>query len=400
MKNVKVNEAVQIASIGKRMGGFLIDFGITFVLYLTLLYSLGANVLSSSFGAKQDTANYFAYATDSGLFEYTDHTKSLIQVVGASSSASSSNSDSEPARLYEKAYYPALKHFYCDFLVNDERIDNRKEAGREYLYTTVFGLPSFDSVEGLSVATSDEKLYGNSSYYRYALNDSGVVDLSADIVLQDQYQKIIDGEKKEEKTKLINELNAYYYSSKDSLIYKANESLLNQNYYRTISDHSKMANWSIRLICYLPISFTIFALIPLLFKNGETLGKLATKTCLATSEGYQVTMKEKIIRSCFMFLFTSVCVIAPVSYLYLFSAFSLLCLLDYIIMILGKDDRLLSLEDRISKTIVISKPHSQIFVDVSDKESHFSNKGQTQKEMDGYRENHVIEVDSVPKSDE
>ncbi len=393
----KISEAVQVASIGKRVGGFLLDFGITFVLYLVVLYSLGANVLTSAFGAKQDTANYFSYVTDSGLFEYGDNKKMSVQVVGTNVMNRSSDINNPPS-LYKDSYYPAIKYFYCDFLKNDSRIDNREAAGQEYLYTTIFGLPSFDSINGQSAKSDDNKLYGESKYYRYSLDKEGKADVTLDLSLQDNYQKVIDSGSNEEKAKLVRELNAYYYSDSNSLIYRANSFLLNQNYYRVLSNHSKMANWSIRLICYLPISFTFFALIPLIRKNGETLGKLVSKTCLANEEGYQVTMKEKAIRSAFMFLLSSICVIAPISPFYLFFAFLGVCLIDYVLMIVGKDDSRRGIQDRLAKTLVVDKLHSQIFIDNQDEELHFMNQGKVSSSQNDTSSDDIVDYDSIKKS--
>ncbi|GEM_PF-4053722 len=395
----KISEAVQVASIGKRVGGFLLDFGITFVLYLVVLYSLGANVLTEAFGAKQDTTNYFSYVTDSGLFEYGDDKKMSVQVIGTNVMNRSSDANNPPS-LYKDSYYRAIKNFYCSFLKNDSRVDNREAAGQDYLYTTVFGLPSFDSINGQSLKSDDKKLCGESKYYRYSLNEEGKVDVTLDLSLQDKYQNVIDNGSNGEKAKLINELNSYYYSDTNSLIYRANAILLNQNYYRILSNHSKMANWSIRLICYLPLSFTFFALIPFIRKNGETLGKLVSKTCLANEEGYQVTMKEKAIRCAFMFLLTSLCVIAPISPFYLFFAFAGVCLVDYVLMIVGKDDLRRGIQDRIAKTLVVDKLHSQIFIDSQDEELHFLNQGKVSIPKEEIESDDVVDYDSIQKSRE
>ena len=392
-----VNEKISVASTSKRVGGFLIDFGITFILYFIVLYNFGANVLTTSFGAKKDLNDYFAYATDSKLFEYTDNDKSSIQVVGTNQLAK--NSDNNVYEAYKNDYYPAIKYFYSDFLVNDSRVNNREEAGIKYLYTKVFNLPSFESVNGLNIKTTDKEIYGDSKYYRYAVNSDGNVDTSLDIVLQDNYQNIIDGDDAEKKTNLINELNNYFYnaSSNDSIFHKANEALINQQYYIDISNHSRLANWGIRAICYLPISFVIFSLIPLLRKNGESIGKLILNTAVTNKDGYQVKMKNKIYRSIFMFVFTSVCVLAPINSLYLFFAFVILCFINYGIMAISKNNEYhQALEDKIAKTIVIDKKKSQIYKNVEE-ENNFIKK----TKIDNSKvEKNDIDYDSIMKERE
>ncbi len=400
----KLKDTIQIASLGKRIGGFFLDFVLVFALYLTLLYTLGTNVLSDKMGAKEDTMNFYAYATDSRIFEYADENKTSIQVVGTSFYVKESSAGNKTPALYP-IYYSSLDYFYSDFCVKDPRIEGNSQYGHDYFLTKALALPDYDAVKNLTkeeIEADESKLYGNSKYYRYSTNEAGIVDISLPASLQSKYETILNSGNDTEKAELINKLNSYFYGGDNSLFVQANQVLVNQSYYKTMSEHSKMANWAIRLICYLPFSFTFFFLLPLIMKNGQTLGKLAFGTCLVGDDGYRVKMKNKIIRSGIMLLIASLYVIAPISNLYLIFAFFLVCLIDYITMIGARNENNLALQDRLAKTVVVERKKSDIFADAEEEERHYASTKIAEKTMQEtpIKETEVIDIESIQKGRE
>lgn len=385
MENSKDRFAV--APLGKRLWAFILDFLMVFVIYLVLLYTLGSGVLADSFGANKDTADYYDYATSSKIFEYQDESKKTIQVTGSNYYAIQSSAGVSSVSLYPY-YYSASEYFFADFCVNDPRIDRSEESkyGREYFYVEILGLPSFETVSGYSaedIASDESKLFGESAYYRYAVNEEGEADITSSAVLQNKHQAVIDGEDEEGKQALVNELNSYFYGNSDSIFVKANSILMSSSYYASLSQHSRLVNWSIRLICFLPFSFTFFFLIPLFMINGETLGKLINGICLLGKDGYRVKMKSKLIRGAFMFVLSSIYVIAPLSTIYMIFGFFLLAMVDYVIAMSTKNEFHLALEDRLAGTYVIDKKNSLIF----DNESEEKNAN-------------VVEIEAVDKIEE
>ena len=368
----KNKESIVYASIGKRVGAALVDLGLSFVIYLILLFTLGTGVLYSSFGLKADSANQLSYATDSKIFEYSNDSKTGTQVVGtAFASAQSSLGVTTPA-TYE-IYYESLYYFYAEFLPNDSRIsDNSKYSVSNFFYD-VLGLPNYDEIKNLSKdELTDAKLAGSSKYYRYSLNGDGLLpsDISkASATLQDKYQNILSKGSDSDKDTLTSELNTYFYGDSSSPIYCANNILISETYYKNINSHAKMANWAMKLICFLPSSFIIFFLVPFCSKNGESFGKIIFKICLAKKDGYQVTFKEKGIRQGMMLVLGSLYVISPLSTSYAFMIMSGIYLLDYVIMAGSRVGNYRAIEDRIAGTIVVDKKVSRIYKNKEEEEN-------------------------------
>lgn len=400
----KLKDTIHIASLGKRIGAFALDFILTFALYLTLLYTLGTNVLADKMGSKDDTINFYAYATDSRIFEYTDESKTSIQVVGTSYYVNESSAGNKAPKLYP-IYYASLDYFYSDFCVNDVRVEDHSKYGHAYFFTKVLGLPEFDAVKNLTkeeIEADESKLCGTSSYYRYSTNEAGVVDFSLPATLQSKHETILNQGSETEQTELINKLNSYFYGGDNSLFLQANQVLVSQSYYQTMSEHSKMANWAIRLICYLPFSFVFFFLVPTIMKNGQTIGKLVFGTCLVGQDGYRVKLSSKLIRGGVMFALASIYVIAPISNLYLIFGLFLVCLVDYITMIGARNENNLALQDRLAKTVVVDRKKSDIYENADDEERHLASESSatTSTPDTSIKEVEVIDIESIQKGRE
>ncbi len=400
----KLKDTITIAPLGKRMGAIILDFVMLFACYITLLYTLGTGVLSEKTGAKQDTLDFFDYAVSSRIYEYTNDSKAAIQIAGTNQYAALSSAGEETPAVYPY-YYEAAEYFFSSFCLNDSRIEKSDDAtyGKEYFFETVLKLPKKETVVSLSkeaIESDESKLYGDSAYYRYAVSSEGLADASS-VVLQNKYQEILAGDDETKKSSLISKLNSYFYGDSDSIFVAASNILTSQSYYKNLSKHSQLVNWAIRAICYLPFSFAFFFLIPLLSKNGQSLGKMITGICLVGNDGYQVKMKNKLIRGAFMFVLASVYVIAPLSTVYLIFALFLVMMVDYIITLSAKNEYRLALEDRLAKTVVIDKKKSDIYPDASFEEGSLSKEGA--KEIKNKADEEPIEVldmDSISKARE
>ncbi len=399
----KLKDTISIAPFGKRVGAFALDFLMLFACYLTLLYTLGTNVLSVEMGAKQDTIDFFDYAVSSRIYEYTDEGHNAIQIAGTNQYAILSSAGEKTPAVYPY-FYESAEYFFSSFCANDSRIDRSEtQYGKQYFFETILKLPSKETVVSLAkedIAADESKLYGESAYYRYAITSEGLADTSS-VVLQNKHQEILSGDDETKKSSLINSLNSYFYGDSDSIFVTASNVLTSQSYYKTLSKHSQLVNWAIRAICYLPFSFAFFFLLPLVFKNGQTLGKLINGICLIGNDGYQVKIKNKLIRSSFMFVLVSIYVIAPLSTLYLVFALFFVAMVDYIITMGAKNEYRLSLEDRLAKTVVISKKNSVIYPDASFEEGSLSTKGAKEiKNIEDEEPVEVLDMDSINRARE
>lgn len=124
----------------------------------------------------------------------------------------------------------------------------------------------------------------------------------------------------------------------------------NCNYVRSLNDQN-IAIMRKSLVLFIPIfvgfSFIFDLLIPLILKNGQSLGKLITGTCLLTKDGYQIKFYQVIVRW-----------LSYLIYGILLSAFTFLgtALISYTMLMFNKKRRTVS--DYVSGTIVVDKKNS------------------------------------------
>ena len=120
-----------------------------------------------------------------------------------------------------------------------------------------------------------------------------------------------------------------------------------------------------------------FFIIPLCFKNGETLGKKIMHTCLVNKLGYQYSRLQLIPRFLFpTFLIVTVVLVLGFS-IWSLAAVSFGLLISYLFVIFSKDNK--ALHDYFAGTLVIDTRESTWFKDINEEEK-------MQKEVDDYVE--------------
>lgn len=124
------------------------------------------------------------------------------------------------------------------------------------------------------------------------------------------------------------------------------------------------------------IAFMVFYLIiPLCFKNGQSIGKIITKTCLVNKLGYQYNRLQLIPRTLFpTFLTIAIILIMGLS-LYPFIIISLFVLASFVMVVFSKNH--LAFHDYFAGTLVIDARSSTWFKDA---ESEIK----AQKEVDDF----------------
>ena len=146
------------------------------------------------------------------------------------------------------------------------------------------------------------------------------------------------------------------------------------------NDYSRYALFTgtVPLAIAVLVTFTIFFfIIPLCFKNGETLGKKIMHTCLVNKLGYKYSRLQLIPR----FLFPTFLIVAVV-FILGFSIWSLGIvtfglLISYLFVLFSKDNK--ALHDYFAGTLVIDARESTWFKDINEEEK-------MQKEVDDYVE--------------
>ena len=185
-------------------------------------------------------------------------------------------------------------------------------------------------------------------------------------------------------------LRMYFYASDEEA--KENEIAKNQKfiYYYALSDltslsklqddynHYAFFGSTLPLAITILITFLIFYfLIPLLFKNGETIGKKVMHTCLVNRLGYAYRRVQLVPRFLFpAFLTIAVVFITGFSFWSL-GIISISLLISYIFVIFSKENK--ALHDYFAGTLVIDAKESTWFKNIEEEEK-------TQKEVDTYVE--------------
>jgi hypothetical protein len=130
-------------------------------------------------------------------------------------------------------------------------------------------------------------------------------------------------------------------------------------------------SWAIQAICFLPAHILVFLLIPLCFKNGQTLGKFAMGLVVVTQDGYSIKWWQRLVRPLLMTFIGGILVISP-STLINFAVWALAMLVDYIVMAASKNGDNIALHDKIAHTVVVISKTSVWFASPEAEEDYYS----------------------------
>lgn len=131
---------------------------------------------------------------------------------------------------------------------------------------------------------------------------------------------------------------------------------------KTLTDEN-IKLMSSSLILFIPIfvgfSFIFDLIIPLFSKNGESIGKRITKTCLLTKDGYQVKKWQIVVRWLTYLIYD-----VALSVMTFFGAI----LISYTMLMFNKKKR--TVEDYVAGTVVVDKQNSIWFKSKEDEERY------------------------------
>ena len=255
--------------------------------------------------------------------------------------------------------------------------------------------PSIGEVNG-----QEDEFYINRVKYYYLNYKTGVnVEYPASANPEDykapNYQELIDGKARSE-----------YYTEEwflkkveDSqnkvatLISDAISDLCNEEFYATKETKVRLTGYFLVLPPFF-ISFSIFfIIIPLIFKNGETLGKKSLHLSFINIKNYAVRKRQIVYRQFFLLILTSIlCFVIGRIGVGSLAFLGIGIVVYYVATILSKQKR--SLADFLAMTLLVDANKSVWFENATveqEKEDTF------QKNMEQYHENntldsHVIQV--------
>jgi uncharacterized RDD family membrane protein YckC len=420
---MEISENIKEAGYGKRILAYLIDSAIVIIAGGIVLGLVTSTFMMDAIGGTKAKQNYLNFEAASGLYEmttdsdgnyedgayYTDFSSDTPTSSSAStasdamvhaplleafSKAKPLNGTTQTQPAYAE-YMDLLWNYYTVFLptglASSADYDSRvavmaDSAGTaftsvddyySYFEKDILGLPSpslYD--ESPSGSESASTLYDQSEYYRYALSaDKQSVDITAEPVLQENDQTVLETGNSTQISTLLGTLETYFYdSSASSGLYidaindfEGTGATSSQTYYYDNYQQYGLATYACAWAAFFPFQLAFFFLIPLFMPDGETLGK---KICgLAVIGIDDVAMKpwQKIVRQ-LLTTFLGLVLIMPYIGYFSFMIYIIFALIDYMMIMLSKKHQ--SIHDKLAKTIVVDAKGSKWYASAAEKEAN------------------------------
>lgn len=350
-KSVDNLDQVYSAKLFPRFVSFIVDLAITaFVFFGLLLFTQNVICVNSPY-VKSAKEQFINFNVESGLFEKTD------------------NKDEYHEKTFDsyKGYQDLFFSYYTDYLVNKCPEKYRVTYNGQDVYwfnVHVLGqkddrnlyaddIKKFDSLVSSVAPTlftykldaNNEPLYDEIALPKYLNNDETASLSEAQENTLTAYFYISDADNTEKKT-------CYYHIAARDLAARKFVS----NAYDVWYDHT----YSYPIISCLAVSTAIFFLIiPLFFKDGETLGKRMFKLCLVNKLGYRYSKIQLIPR--FLLFVAVVVVLYFVVGINLISLgiLTFIALVSYTLTVFTKDHK--AIHDYVAGTLVVDKVKSEIY---------------------------------------
>lgn len=417
------NDLLKQASLGKRVLAFLIDFLLAFIIGTILNAYVTGTYMYNALGGGAVTQEYYSFAKDSGLVNYIqndDGTIDSIYLYGYTGNGEANDSysliatpDGVPGY---QAYLDKIWFYYTEFYPTDARMNKPEgytyskdecDSYKTYVYTNVFLLPGPATVKD----NHDAVRYSSDSsqpYFEYALKDDGTPDIVSKPILRESYVEIINGTDETKKEETLTALRNYFlditisnYSASVSggVYYNATLDMEGQNssiqtYFSERMTKVQYISWYCSLVAFLPLYLVIFFIIPIIDKQGRTIGKFIMRLSVVREDAILMKWYQRIGRPLCMLVIVSLTLI-PNSY-YSTIIFGAVSLLDFAFASLSKSGK--SLHDRLCKTCVVYTKKSTYFSSFEDKEEYLAsttNEEQKKELTDTYTEDAVLDASTI-----
>ncbi len=389
-KEIKENKRIRIAGMGRRLLAFLFDIAIVAILSAVLWTTVGGNYLLKAFGTQEVVQEELVFVADSGLISYSTDEEGYItnaafytgeyaydSGMNYKKSDTSSTNDEQKEELGYGAilYLDMCWDSFTGFFHDDTRVESTvtvSENGEDVTYSQseyytplnfgvkLLGLPDPSLITLADIQEKGEDaLDDESHFFKWVLGNDGLPDVS---------QKPIVTEKafpngKPYSEEILSQMKAVFLvegNSYSGIYYDMYTNIIGQEYYATRNNTYNLHNWLSLAVFYLPLSFIFFFLIPICFKDGQTLGKKLLGICLIGKNGYAINWVEHILHPLVVTIIVCTSVMIPWNYMMPYIGilmFMVLCIICYMFGFLSKGTNKM-LDDRIAGTYVIDAKSS------------------------------------------
>ncbi len=329
-------EKVYPAGFGKSIAAYLLDAAIT-IICIVIGYFSASPICIEHFEVGKAKAEGRSFYEDSHLV-YFDENEGVRSYYGLTSLTDGSGEH------YYAILEEAIWHYYVEFLALDERCDfssvaesKSVDAAEKYVYEKIYGI--------------DEKGDGN-AYYLPKKNEDGSYSFSSRPVLKDGYKSAIDSGDGEIEKKIleayINTESGYYLTPFDNLT--NGQGYLAERINR-INDAQRFALLPSAIL--FPVVF--FFLIPLINKDGKTIGKMIFSLRLSSRDLPPLRFWQKFVHYGVILSYWLLILVSGVWIVMILAIFA--SIIDYLVRIINRS--LLSLHDLLAHTVVIDTKKSE-----------------------------------------
>ena len=339
------------AGLFARFVAFMVDLAImSFVAFGFVLLTQNTVCKASTY-VKKAQDEFYSYQIDSGLYEKSESTGLFKE------------------RTFDsyKGYQDMFFSYYTDYLVNKcpEKYRISYDGKDVYWFNVhVLGQPDDLNLYASDLEGLHEIVKVNAaSLFTYKL-DADNKPLYNEVALPKCVENNPEAEISEENQK---KLTRYFYiSDVDNTdnsycyYYIATLDLTSRKFVSNAYDQWYMHYYTLPLVCSFGFSMIIFFFVlPMIFKRGETIGKLIFHLGLANKLGYKHSRLQLIPRTFFLVAVVVVLALVIGINLWFLGIVTFLALASYGLAIFTKDHK--AIHDYIAGTIVVDKVHSEIY---------------------------------------
>ena len=286
---------IEIASFGKRLLAGILDGGFFALIWFILAMFVMTPIMNSTMHYSDQMVLGLQYQIASHIYvvrqsiDINTGEQQLIEVKDYSEKLDESKTSevmglNESSDLSSNYLLEHLQYFYCNYLTGkDIELPNNTEYHTYDMIADNFVAPNYNN--------EIELLDGTRGYAKdkYTPEWFFVNKLESN----EMYSFNEESGKYVAKEGIDEEASRKFLRNKVGV---AQKDLYYQDFYTEMNNKIKGSQLCIALIPFVVDLLVVYLLFPMIFKNGETLGKVTAKICLVNKNGYSVTKPQVLFR--------------------------------------------------------------------------------------------------------
>lgn len=383
MKNEEVNlRVINEAPLAKRIFAAIIDFLMAIFLWLFLSMLVMTPIANTALGYSDKTQLGYTYQIASHLFVYQqldDNNEPQIIEVKDFSEKLNGNKQSQILTLYqstnlEPAYYlEHLRYYYLSFLTGiDVEMPNNTSKHTYDMVKDHFVSPDYlDNVKGTLMLPKD--FYTEKWFNQEIIKIGGEGDAYFETINIHLPVSIKDGVDKEKANEYLK-----------NCLNNATADMYYRSYYQNINNSLKGIQIFITIPPYLLVMLIVYLIIPLITRDGESIGKKFCHIALCNLKGYRVQKRQIVFRFFIFFVLMTLSLFVVGIGLTSFATLGIGALLMFIVVLVNKKHK--AIHDFAAMTLVIDAKTSVWF---ASQEDELKRSKELEEKLNRYKSNNI-----------